>query len=101
MSQSRVIHSGVYSGQVRHRRFGEVDHCFTMGLDLTYLDVDEVDEAFEGRWFWSATRPAPMRFRRSDYETIAYLSLGGGHLDPCYLPSPQTLELLFVSVYWV
>jgi DUF1365 family protein len=31
------------------------------------LDLDELDAAFAGRWWWSAKRPAPMRFRRRDY----------------------------------
>ena len=81
MNRSSVVHSGVYSGKVRHRRFGGVDHSFTMGLDLTYLDVDEIDEAFKGRWFWSARRPAPMRFCRSDYFGTAETPLGESVCD--------------------
>jgi hypothetical protein len=34
---------------------------------MMYLDLDELDEAFAGRWFWSAKRPALARFRRSNY----------------------------------
>ncbi len=62
-----VRHSGVYFGTVRHRRFDAVDHGFAVRLAYVYLDVDEIDAAFAGRWFWSAKRPAPMRFRRADY----------------------------------
>ena len=62
-----VVHSGIYRGTVRHRRFDAVDRAFTVNLDLTYLDVDEIEQAFRGRWFWSDRRPAPVRFRRSDY----------------------------------
>lgn len=64
---SAVRHCAVYSGTVRHRRFDRVDHCFSVPLDLFYLDVDEIPDAFRGRWFWSDRRPAPVRFRRADY----------------------------------
>lgn len=76
MTGEAVIHSGVYSGTVRHRRFDRVDHRFTIGLDLAYLDVDELPLAFRGRWFWSDRRPAPVRFRRSDYFGPADAPLG-------------------------
>lgn len=62
-----VEHSGVYFGTVRHRRFDAVGRGFAMRLCMVFLDVDEIDAAFAGRWFWSAKRPAPMRFLRSDY----------------------------------
>lgn len=67
MSSSSVVHSGVYSGMVRHRRFDRVGHRFSVSLDLFYLDLRETEQAFAGRWFWSDRRLAPMRFRRSDY----------------------------------
>lgn len=60
-------HCAVYVGCVRHRRFDAVGHGFTARLYLVYLDLDELDAAFAGRLFWSARRPAPMRFRRRDY----------------------------------
>ncbi|MBL9076356.1 MAG: DUF1365 domain-containing protein [Planctomycetes bacterium] len=60
-------HCAVYVGSVRHRRFDAVGHGFTARLYLVYLDLDELDAAFAGRLFWSARRPAPMRFRRRDY----------------------------------
>ena len=62
-----VKHSGVYFGAVRHRRFDRIGHRFAIRLALVYLDVDEIEPAFRGRWFWSDRRPAPMRFRRSAY----------------------------------
>lgn len=62
-----VRHSCVYFGRVRHRRFDAVRHDFGVRLFFVYLDLDELDAAFAGRWFWSARRMAPLRFRRSDY----------------------------------
>ncbi len=32
-----------------------------------YLDLDEVDRAFDGRWLWSAGRRNVAEFRRTDY----------------------------------
>jgi DUF1365 family protein len=32
-----------------------------------YLDLDELDDVFRGRWFWSARRAALARFRRADH----------------------------------
>jgi DUF1365 family protein len=34
---------------------------------MMYLDLEELPGLFEGRWLWSADRPAPARFRRADY----------------------------------
>jgi hypothetical protein len=34
---------------------------------MAYLDLAELDRAFEGRWLWSARRPALARFRREDH----------------------------------
>lgn len=61
------LHSCLYSGTVRHRRFDAVEHAFEVAATFLYLDLDELDRAFAGRWYWSARRPAPMWFRRRDY----------------------------------
>ncbi|HEX5053051.1 MAG TPA: DUF1365 domain-containing protein [Planctomycetota bacterium] len=63
----RALHSCLYVGTVRHRRFDAVRHDFVVRLYLAYLDLDELDRTFAGRWWWSAARPAPMWFRRRDY----------------------------------
>jgi DUF1365 family protein len=34
---------------------------------MLYLDLDELDEVFRGRWLWSARRPALAWFRRADH----------------------------------
>jgi len=34
---------------------------------MMYLDLDELPTLFNGRWFWSASRPALARFRRDDH----------------------------------
>jgi DUF1365 family protein len=61
------MHSALYEGTVRHRRFTPVGHGFTYTLFMAYLDLSELDTVFRGRWLWSASRPAAARFRREDH----------------------------------
>ena len=61
------MHSCVYEGIVRHRRVGPPAHEFRTSLFLLYLDLDEIDEVFRGRWLWSSSRPAIARFSRADH----------------------------------
>jgi DUF1365 family protein len=59
--------SGIYRGRVAHSRQLPRAHAFTYRLFMMYLDLDELDEVFRGRWLWSARRPALAWFRRADY----------------------------------
>jgi DUF1365 family protein len=61
------MHSAVYTGRLRHRRVEPVPHAFSYGTTMLWLDLAELDDVFRGRWLWSVRRPAPARFRRSDY----------------------------------
>ena len=61
------MHSCIYEGIIRHRRYGPVEHSFRYGLFLMYLDLDEIDDVFRGRWLWSVRRTACARFRREDH----------------------------------
>lgn len=61
------MNSCLYEGWVRHRRSQPVRHSFRYRLFLVCLDLDELDVAFAGRWFWSARRPALAWFRRQDH----------------------------------
>ncbi|UCH53246.1 MAG: DUF1365 domain-containing protein [Pseudomonadota bacterium] len=61
------MHSALYLGQVRHRRFKPRTHAFAYRLFMVYLDLAELESVFRGRWLWSVCRPAPAWFRRSDY----------------------------------
>ena len=64
---STPLHSAVYEGVVRHRRDTPRPHAFSYRMAQLYLDLDEVDAVFRGRWLWSATRRALAEFRRSDF----------------------------------
>jgi len=61
------VNSCLYEGSVRHRRMGKVKDEFRYPLFMTYLDLDELPGCFDGRWLWSARRPALAWFRRCDY----------------------------------
>jgi DUF1365 family protein len=69
------MHSCLYEGRVRHRRFEPKAHTFSYPVVYAYLDLDELDKVFEGRWFWSTTSPSPVRFRRVDYLGDSKVSL--------------------------
>lgn len=60
-------HSALYEGHVRHRRFTEATHAFRYRLCMLLLDLDELPTLFDGRWLWSARRPALAWFRRADH----------------------------------
>jgi hypothetical protein len=62
-----AMHSALYLGQVRHRRFAPRAHAFEYRLFMAYLDLAELDTVFRGRWLWSTRRWALARFRRRDY----------------------------------
>ena len=59
--------SCLYEGSVHHRRNAPVEHEFRFPLFLVYLDLEEIDEVFAGRWLWSTSRPAFARFHRGDH----------------------------------
>lgn len=60
------MNSCLYEGRVRHRRSIPRDE-FSYPLYMAYLDLDELPGLFDGRWLWSARRPALAWFRRADY----------------------------------
>lgn len=61
------MHSCIYEGWVRHRRFHPQAHAFRYPLYLTYLDLDELPQLFGDGWLWGYERPALASFRRRDY----------------------------------
>ena len=61
------MHSAIYHGWLRHRRFAPKRHDFRYPLFLMYLDLAELDQVFRGRWLWSTRRTALARFDRADH----------------------------------
>lgn len=61
------LSSCIYRGMIRHRRQGAIKNAFKFPAYMMYVDLEELNTLFRKRWFWSAKRPAPARFRRSDH----------------------------------
>jgi DUF1365 family protein len=66
-STNATMHSALYLGQVRRRRFEPRGHAFDYRLFMVYLDLAELGSVFRARWLWSARRPALAWLRRADY----------------------------------
>lgn len=58
--------SAIYEGWVRHRRYSPRPHDFRYRLFQLYLDLDELDDVFKHRWFWSVDRRNLAQIRRRD-----------------------------------
>ena len=64
---SSGANSAIYVGSVYHRRTEPVEHAFSYRIFMPLFDLDELPELLDRVPLWSARRPAPARFRRSDY----------------------------------
>ncbi len=62
-----ALASALYVGTLRHRRRSPVAHAFRYDVFMAYLDLSELDAVFASHPLWSASRPAPMWFRRADH----------------------------------
>lgn len=61
------MHSAIYQGWLRHRRFHPRAHRFSYRVFMIYLDLSELDEVFAISPWWSTKRWRPAQFRRSDF----------------------------------
>ena len=61
-----TMHSCLYEGFVRHRRYDPVTHCFQQQLYMAYLDLDELQRELVDV-VKSKERFSPVSFRRSDH----------------------------------
>lgn len=57
----------LYEGVVRHERRGPRPHRFSYRIALCCLDLDTMAADLGRHPLWSASHPAPVHFRRSDY----------------------------------
>jgi DUF1365 family protein len=65
------MHSCIYNGWVRHRRYEPAGHQFRYELFMMYLDLAELPHLFDPYWCWSTRGAALAQFRRSDYHQTA------------------------------
>ncbi|MFP4306765.1 MAG: DUF1365 domain-containing protein [Desulfococcaceae bacterium] len=61
------LHSAIYTGTIRHRRFRPVENAFQYRLFLVYLDLSELETVFALHPRWSRERFNLAVFRRSDH----------------------------------
>ena len=64
---SGVMHSALYQGVVRHRRFAPRAHAFEYRIGLLYLDLDEQDAVLGLSPLAGRGRLAPFAFRETDF----------------------------------
>lgn len=80
-SQPKTLHSCVYKGQVRHRRFMPVSNAFTYDMFMLYLDLDEVAELFTSKWYTGLNRLNIASFKRADYFKASHPDLKQAVID--------------------
>ena len=61
------MHSCIYEGTIRHRRFEPVENAFKYRMFMMYLDLAELDHVFDIHPFWSVEKPNVACFRRRDH----------------------------------
>ncbi len=61
------MHSCIYEGIVRHRRFGPVEHRFQYRLFMAYLDLSEVSARGQARGLIRSDKWAPLSFQAADH----------------------------------
>ena len=67
LNTSSQEHSGIYTGQVRHRRFGDVEHAFQYRLFMMGLDLDELPALTQRSRLFGTDWFNPIRFNEKDY----------------------------------
>ena len=69
------VHSAIYQGWLRHRRFHPVAHNFSYRVFMMYLDLSEIDRVLSLSPWWSKEKWRPARFERSDFLGDSTISL--------------------------
>jgi len=62
-----MLNSCIYEGVIRHRRRTPTKNSFKFLGFMLFLDLDEIDEVFAGRWLWSTRKFAYASFQREDH----------------------------------
>lgn len=61
------MHSCLYEGRLRHRRFSPTENAFDYNLFMVYVDLDELDTVFDIHPLWSADGANLATFTRDDH----------------------------------
>ncbi len=78
------MHSAIYQGYLRHRRFTPHAHAFSYEVFMMYLDLDEIEQVLSLSPLWSRGRLRPARFRREDFYGDPAVDLKRAVLDRIY-----------------
>jgi len=69
------VHSAIYKGALRHRRFLPHEHRFSYQVFMMYIDLAELESMMRVSPLWSEKSWRPARFERSDFLGDADLPL--------------------------
>ena len=83
------MHSRLYVGQVRHRRFKPTDHSFHYGIFMAYLDLDELPGLFTRHWYTSLNRLNIVSFWRKHHLGASNTDLASAVRDFVYQQTTQ------------
>jgi DUF1365 family protein len=59
--------SCIYKGELYHHRYLPRENKFTYSVFFMFLDLEELEHVFNGRWLWSVGRANVANFKRADY----------------------------------
>jgi DUF1365 family protein len=59
--------SCIYKGELYHHRYLPRENKFTYTVFFMFLDLEELEHVFDGRWLWSVGRANVANFKRADY----------------------------------
>jgi DUF1365 family protein len=69
------MHSAIYTGFVRHRRFSPKSHEFKYNVFMPFIDLDELDTVFRKSFFWSVSKKNLASLQRRDFFGDTKLSI--------------------------
>lgn len=70
-----IVHSALYDGWIRHRRYSDKPHAFEYAHGLLYLDLDEIPAVFSSAWFTGHEKPGLVGWRRRHFLQPSHLPL--------------------------
>ena len=59
--------SCIYQGSLYHQRYLPRKNGFTYTVFFMFLDLQELEQVFAGRWLWSVEQANVANFKRADY----------------------------------
>ena len=62
-----TMKSCIYRGELFHHRYLPRENKFTYTVYFMFLDLEELEHVFDGRWLWSVGRANVANFKRADY----------------------------------